>query len=454
MKSPRFLLRCLGMLCCLGVLTCVSSRVSPADTAKPQVLVISVTKGFQHSSIPLGEEIVAKLGSESGLWLVDFARTDDDLAKKTTATALRRYKAVVFNNSSGDLPMADRKAFLDWVKAGGGVVGIHAATDSFKIGEDPSQGWADYIDMMGGQFATHGPQSEVEFLVQDSRHPATRDLPARYKATEEVYLFSHFSRDKVRVLIALDKHPNTGIAGDYPISWVRNYGKGRVFYTALGHREDLLESDYVQKHLLGGVKWALGLASGNARPLPPRAPLSLSERREGFRALFNGKDLTGWHVRNEGRKEWVVQNGMLIMPEGGGSDLVTDETFEDVVVRYEYMVPKGGNSGFYVRGRYEIQVFDDYEQGNPESHGNGAIYGKIAPTQFASRPAGEWQTAEVKLVGNRVTVVLNGVKIIDDQPIDGPTGGALDGNVDQPGPMMLQGDHGPIAYRNIRIKTL
>jgi type 1 glutamine amidotransferase len=410
--------------------------------------VISVAKGFKHSSIPEGERIIKNLGDKSGLWTTDFARTDEELKEKTTFASLKKYSVVVFNNTTGDLPLADKEAFLRWVKEGGAVYGIHAATDTFH-------NWPEFIEMMGGEFKGHGPQSEVEFLIIDPNHPATKGIK-NFKHTEEIYQFNvtmnNWLPDKVRVLIALDKHPNTGRPGFYPISWVRSYGKGRVFYTAIGHREDLMQTPEVQAHYFGAMKWALGIEKGETKPLPPPPPVTKQEKQEGFIPLFDGVSLKGWHCRVEGRTPWTVQHGMLVMGDGG-SDLISDQKFQDFIIRYEYMIPKGGNSGVYLRGRYEIQILDDF--GNePSPHGNGAIYGKIAPSTMASKPAGEWQTVEAKLIGNRVTVILNGIKVIDNQPIDGPTGGALDDKIDQPGPIMLQGDHGPVAYRNIRIKPL
>lgn len=426
------------------------SSLSLAHAAAKDMLVISVTKGFRHSAIEHGEKILRQLGEKTGDWNVDYARTDEDLAAKMSAEGLKKYKAVVFNNTTGDLPF-DREAFLSWVRAGGGVVGIHAATDTFNL-KGEGTGWWDYIDLIGGQFAGHGPQVEVECIVEDRFHPATRHLPAKFKVYDEIYLHKDFSREKVRGLITLDKQPNTKEPGDHPISWVRDYGKGRVFYTSLGHREDVWDADWYQEHVVGGIRWALGLAHGTARPKAP-VTASLAERRDGFVALFNGKDLTGWKPQHDGGTPWTAQNAMLVMGKGG-ANLISEEKFEDFIIRYEYMVPKGGNSGLYLRGRYEIQVLDDFESGQPSAHGNGSIYGKITPSAFASKPAGEWQSVEAKLVGKQVTVVLNGVKIIDEQIIDGPTGAAIDDRVDEPGPIMLQGDHGPVAYRNIRIKRL
>ncbi len=429
-----------------------SAQSASAAAAKKHLLIISVTKGFRHSSIPLGEKLIKELGDQTGKWDVDYVRTDDEMATKMTAAGLKKYDAVVFNNTSGELPLPDRQAFLDFVRNGKAYIGIHAATDSFRDqGDKP--GWKEYISLTGAQFTHHGAQSEVVCINEDLSHPATRDLPATWKVFEEVYQFKDFSRDRMHGLLTLDKHPNTGVPGDYPIAWCRNEGKGRVFYTALGHREDLMNGDLYKKHLTGGILWALGLEKGSGEPVKPQ-PVSAAEKKQGFRALFDGVGIKGWHPRQEGRTPWAAQNGMLVMPGGGGADLITDKQFRNFTIRYEYQVPKGGNSGLYLRGRYEIQVLDDFDGKKVDVHGNGSVYGLITPSAFASLAAGEWQTVEATLIGKNVTVILNGVKIVDNQPIPGVTGAALDDRVDAPGPIMVQGDHGPIAYRNIRIKPL
>jgi hypothetical protein len=179
---------------------------------------------------------------------------------------------------------------------------------------------------------------------------------------------------------------------------------------------------------------------------------------EGFRPLFNGKDLTGWKLRNpSGQPSWSVQDGLLVNDVSGGrhgTDLITEGTLQDFVLRFEYKVPKGANSGVYLRGRYEIQILDDYDRGQPSKGGNCAIYSQAAVAKFASKPAGQWQTVEATIVGNKISVILNGVKVHDQFECKTPTGGQLDNNVDQPGPVMLQGDHGSVTFRNIRIKEL
>ncbi len=178
----------------------------------------------------------------------------------------------------------------------------------------------------------------------------------------------------------------------------------------------------------------------------------------GFRPLFNGKNTQGWHLRNpSGHNSWTVENGVLkntVRKGEHGTDLVTDQKFMNFTVKYEYMVPDGSNSGFYLRGRHEIQILGDYAQGKTALGGNGAIYNFKAPDKFVSKPGGEWQTVEATIIGNKITVVLNGVKIHDNVECNKATGSELDNKVDQPGSIFLQGDHGTVSFRNIEIKEL
>ena len=128
---------------------------------------------------------------------------------------------------------------------------------------------------------------------------------------------------------------------------------------------------------------------------------------------------------------------------------MTTRTFDDFKLHAEFRYPTGSNSGIYLRGRYEVQVEDSPSDREPDSHDIGGVYGFLTPNEAAKKPAGAWQTYDITLVGRRVTVVLNGRAIIVDQLIPGPTGGALDSDEAAPGPILLQGDHGPIEYRNL-----
>ena len=137
-------------------------------------------------------------------------------------------------------------------------------------------------------------------------------------------------------------------------------------------------------------------------------------------------------------------------PITGSANLATDQKFNDFKLHLEFRVPKGANSGVYLRGRYELQI-DDSAGLEPSSHHLGGVYGFIAPSENAARPAGEWQSMDVTLVGRMITYDLNGTTIICNREIPGITGGALDSAEAEPGPLLLQGDHGPIEYRNIVI---
>jgi uncharacterized protein len=292
----------------------------PAQASPKRVLVVTVTKGFRHSSIPTAERIIAELGQRSHEFTVEYARVEptdpqykgpdgkpdkakvdaaikEVLAEKMSPAALKRYDAVIFANTTGDLPLPDKEAFLDWIKSGKGFVGMHAATDTFH-------GYPPYIDMIGAEFKTHEAQVQVEAINQDQECPICSHLPARWTVFDEIYQFKNFDRSKVHGLLTLDKHPNNKTPGDYPISWCKEYGgqsapiaangaalliekewyrkPGRVFYTSLGHREDVWDPDWkdrknppsvaeaYQAHILAGIEWALGLKNFNATPQQAR----------------------------------------------------------------------------------------------------------------------------------------------------------------------------------------
>jgi hypothetical protein len=164
--------------------------------------------------------------------------------------------------------------------------------------------------------------------------------------------------------------------------------------------------------------------------------------------LLHTNDLGGWHASGP-INQWKVTNGVLSSPRSG-TNLVTDRKFGDFKLHVEFRYPKESNSGVYLRGRHEVQIQDDF--GNePATDRFSGVYGFISPSVIAAKPAGEWQSYDITLVGRMVTVFANGRKVICDQEIPGITGGALDSNEGTPGPLFLQGDHGPVEYRNIVI---
>jgi type 1 glutamine amidotransferase len=281
-----------------GLFFCASDSVTPACAAEKSVLVVTTTTGFRHSSIPTAENVLAELAKESHAFKVDYARVEPNdpqfkgdngktdnakvneaikkvLAEKMSPEALKTYDVIIFANTTGDLPLPDKEAFMEWIRSGKGFVGMHSATDTFH-------GFRPYIDMIGGEFKQHGAQVAVEAINQDTECPACRHLAASWKVFDEIYQFKNFDRTKVHGLLTLDKHPNDKTPGDYPISWCKEYGKGRVFYTSLGHREDIWDPNYkpdkgermnspeiakaYQEHILNGIKWALGLEKWNVKP--------------------------------------------------------------------------------------------------------------------------------------------------------------------------------------------
>jgi hypothetical protein len=197
-------------------------------------------------------------------------------------------------------------------------------------------------------------------------------------------------------------------------------------------------------------------------PLPPRPDLKQVKFGAPV-ALFNGRDLAGWNLIEKNQfNAWTVESGTLVnrpparepgKPAVHSGNLRTDQEFTDFNLTLEVNVPAGSNSGVYLRGVYEIQVADTY--GKPlDPHNMGALYSRITPSVAAERKPGEWQTLAITLVDRHVTVVLNGITIIDNQPVLGVTGGALWSDDSRPGPIYLQGDHGAVSYRNLQLRPV
>jgi type 1 glutamine amidotransferase len=188
-----------------------------------------------------------------------------------------RIDAVIFCNTSGALPLPDLEGFANWVKSGGAFIGMHAGSDTLKDS-------LPFTDMLCGTFDGHGPQVPATLHAGDKEHPANGNIGDIWALSqEEMYLIKNHKRDQVRSVWFMRHHPNKlEEKGFFPVAWVRGLGEGRVFYTTLGHREDLWSTDPALKgrinpvetsnqfrsHLLGGIRWALGLAAGSSEPNP------------------------------------------------------------------------------------------------------------------------------------------------------------------------------------------
>jgi type 1 glutamine amidotransferase len=301
------------------VLAAASGLAAHAAAAPKKLLVVTVTTGFRHSSIETGEKVLAELAQKSGAFTVDFVKqpegrpiaprkpnrdkkdTDESFkakeeayakemadfvptrdaydqkvkaycAEKLTMDKIKDYDGFIFCNTTGDLPFPDAQGFIDLVKGGKAFIAMHSGSDTFHK-------FRPYVDMLGGEFETHKAQVEIQPIVHDAKHPAGAPFPAGFKVFDEIYIIKSFTKDHVHGILGLDAHPNEKTPGYFPVSWVREFGQGRVFYSSLGHREDVWDPEWkdgsgkrtnapeiaktYQEHILGGIKWALRLVEGD-----------------------------------------------------------------------------------------------------------------------------------------------------------------------------------------------
>ena len=229
--------------------------VTPANAGRRRVVVVTQTAGFHHDSIPAAVALLRRIAHNRHYQMRFLASVD-----KLTPKRLARAGAIVFLNTSGELPMSDaqKSALLAFVHSGKGFVGTHSATDTLH-------GWADYARLLGGEFETHPYVGEGRVVVEDRRHPATRRVPASFLIREEFYVFRIDPRCCSHVLARLDVSSFGGdAADDRPLVWCRRVGKGRVFYDALGHFGETWSERTQQRLVAGGLAWALGLAGAGA----------------------------------------------------------------------------------------------------------------------------------------------------------------------------------------------
>jgi len=228
----------------------------PAAKPRPaaRVLVFSKTAGFRHDSIPAGIASIRQLGRAHG-----FSVTATEHASVFRAKRLRRFDAVVFLNTTGDvLDPTQQAAFKSYIRHGGGFAGVHSATDT-------EYSWPFYERLVGVHFASHPAIQQAAIEVTDPNHPSTRALPHRWTRTDEWYNFAADPRGRVHVLAVLDESTYSGgtMGADPPIAWCHRLNAGRAWDTALGHTVESYSEPLFRKHLLGGILWVAGLASGD-----------------------------------------------------------------------------------------------------------------------------------------------------------------------------------------------
>lgn len=424
--------------------------------AAPRVLFLTHSAGFTHSVVKRVER-GQKAHAEAALTRAAHPMFEVDCTQDCgaiTAANLARYAAVVFY-TTGELPIADadREALIAYVHGGGGFVGVHSATDTYYR-------YPAYGDLIGGWFDGHPWHQEVRVRVEDRSHPTTFHLGATFEITDEIYQFKNWSREKVHVLLSLtpdltDLSKGKRSDQDYALSWCRDVGAGRMFYTALGHRPEVWDDGRFLSHLLAGVRWTMGRADLLTKA-PPAAVRLCAPGEEPLLRHADGGALR-WDNDNE--------DGVLTVSPGSGG-AVSKQPFADARIHVEFMVPaddtkEHGNSGVYIQRRYEVQILDSAGAA-PDSRRCGGIYGFRPPSVNAALPSGQWQSFDVwfcaarfdadgnKVENARISVVHNGIVVHADVELPGPTGAGLaEGPEAQP--LLLQ-DHGSaVSFRNLWI---
>ncbi|SEG91980.1 Type 1 glutamine amidotransferase (GATase1) [Nonomuraea solani] len=415
------------------VLVAASLSATPAEPAY-QVLVFSKTAGFRHDSIPAGLRAIGELGAAHGF---SVTATEDAAA----FTDLGRYDAVVFLSTTGDvLDAAQQAAFERYIDGGGGYVGVHSAADT-------EYDWPYYGRLVGAYFKNHPAIQQATVRTEDRAHPATAHLGQTWTRTDEWYNYRANPRADVHVLQNLDESSYTGgDMGDHPITWCRTQGKGRSFYTGLGHTNESYADPAFRDVLLGGIRYAAGAAQADCRP------------ENGYTALYDGS-LAGWSQAGPGG--FTEQDATLTSQGGLGLLWYRAEEFASYSLKLDWRVTGDGNSGVFVgfpasddpwsavNNGYEVQI----DATDAPDRTTGSVYGfkaaDLAARDAALNPPGQWNTYELLVEDERLRVFLNGVRINDFTNTD-PRRSLRQGHVG------IQ-NHGPtdqVSFRDIRIRRL
>ncbi|MET7971180.1 ThuA domain-containing protein, partial [Micromonospora sp. NPDC005305] len=425
----------------LGAATAVLACTTPATPAAAadapyDVLVFSKTAGFRHDAIPAGIQAVRDLGAANNFTVT----ATEDAAQFTTAN-LARYEAVVFLNTTGDVLNATQQtAFEAYVGAGGGYVGVHAAADT-------EYDWPFYGNLVGAWFASHPAIQPANVKVEDRAHAATAHLPQTWNRTDEWYNYRTNARSTAHVLATLDESSYSGgsMGGDHPHAWCKTYAGGRSFYTGGGHTQASYADAAFRAHLLGGIRYAAGRAKADCRP------------ETGYAPLYTGAT-TGWSQAGPG--SFTNADATLTSVGGMGLYWYSARQFTTYSLKLDWRLAGDDNSGVFigfppssdpwsaVDNGYEIQI----DPTDSPDRTTGAVYtfksADLPARDAALNPAGEWNTYELLVEGERLQVFLNGVKINDFTNTDPAR--SLAGHVG----IQNHGTGDDVSFRNIRIKEL
>ncbi|MDI6098787.1 ThuA domain-containing protein [Actinoplanes sp. NEAU-A12] len=421
----------------LTTLACtVPATSATAADAAYDVLVFSKTAGFRHDSIGTGIQTIKDLAAAG-----DFTVTATEDAAAFTTANLAQYEAVVFLNTTGDvLNGAQQTAFESYIRAGGGYAGVHAAADT-------EYDWPFYGQLVGAWFASHPAIQQATVKVEDRAHAATAHLPQTWTRTDEWYDYRTNARSTAHVLATLDEGSYSGgaMGADHPHAWCKTLDSGRSFYTGGGHTNESYADTAFRRHLLGGIRYAAGRAKADCRP------------ETGYTTLYNGST-SGWSQAGPG--SFTNSDATLTSVGGLGMLWYSPKAYTDYSLKLDWRMAGDDNSGVFigfppssdpwsaVNNGYEIQI----DATDAADRTTGAVYSfqgaNAAARDAALNPPGEWNTYELLVEGQRLQVLLNGVKINDFTNTDPARN--LDGHIG----LQNHGDGDDVSFRNIRIKEL
>jgi len=446
----------LGCVCLAGPSDALA-QAKTAATGRPQVLFLTHSAGFVHDVVKRPSPQELSLAEREFVELAkqryEVIATQD--CAEINPARLAQVAAVAFY-TTGELPVsaANRDAFMAWIKDGGAFIGMHCASDTFYE-------YAPYQRMLGGVFDGHPWHQQVSVEVLDASHPATKALENGFQITDEIYQFRDWDPLPLRELLRLgeagiDLKLGARADGNYAVSWCRDFGAGRVFYTSLGHRPEVWMDARFRQHLLGGLDWAV--SDMDWRGTPPAGATVL---------LGAQADPGAWTQRDGSPSAWTQGTDGALEVAAGKGDIRTRQEFGDARFHLEFAVPSAagegesrGNSGVYLMGRYEIQVLDSFAK-TPGVGDCAAIYGQRAPAVNACKPPAQWQSFDIRLraprlgadgariAAARVSVWHNGILVHDDVELSAPTPGGLSEKEAPVGALLLQ-EHGhAVRFRNV-----
>jgi type 1 glutamine amidotransferase len=421
----------------LTALACTTAATPGiAADAAYDVLVFSKTAGFRHDSIAAGVQAIRDLGAAN-----NFTVTATEDATAFNATDLARFETVVFLNTTGDvLDATQQTAFESYIRAGGGYTGVHAAADT-------EYDWPFYGQLVGAYFASHPAVQQATVKVEDRAHAATAHLPQSWPRTDEWYDYRTNARSTAHVLATLDESSYSGgaMGADHPHAWCKTVDAGRSFYTGGGHTPSAYSETAFRAHLLGGIRYTAKRTNADCRP------------ETGYTTLYNGST-TGWSQAGPGA--FTNTDATLTSTGGMGLYWYSAKQFTNYSLKLDWRLAGDDNSGVFigfpastdpwsaVNNGYEIQI----DATDAADRTTGSVYtfkaADIAARDAALNPPGEWNTYELLVEGERLQVVLNGVKINDFTNTDPVR--SLAGHIG----LQNHGDGDDASFRNIRIKEL